>query len=123
MHRTIVQGPLGVAVKEKIHSVLHKNPGLDCLKLIKDTHCEINGVILRAELTALDIANMKFTPITSVEVERSFSRYKSVLRPNRRSFNFDNLSMYIWYLKMNNSSKISKLDNNVIRKAIFYIFL
>lgn len=90
-----VQGPLGVAVKEKMHSVLHKNPGLDCPKLIRDTHCEMNGVIFPAELTALDIANMKFAPITSVEVERSFSRYKSVLRPNRRSFNFENLSMYM----------------------------
>ncbi|KAL4112044.1 hypothetical protein QTP88_015892 [Uroleucon formosanum] len=88
-----VQGPLGVAVKEKMHSVLHKNPGLDCLKLIRDAHCEMNGVIFPAELTALDIANMKFAPITSVEVERSFSRYKSVLRPNRRSFNFENLSI------------------------------
>jgi hypothetical protein len=90
-----VQGPLGVAVKEKMHSVLHKNPGLDCLKLIRDAYCEMNGVIFPAELTALDIANMKFAPITSVEVERSFSRYKSVLRPNRRSFNFENLSMYM----------------------------
>ncbi|KAL4105015.1 hypothetical protein QTP88_020290 [Uroleucon formosanum] len=88
-----VQGPLGVAVKEKMHSVLHKNPGLDCLKLIRDAHCEMNRVIFPAELTALDIANMKFAPITSVEVERSFSRYKSVLRPNRRSFNFENLSI------------------------------
>jgi len=34
---------------------------------------------------------IKYTSITSCDVERSFSRHKSVLRPNRRSFNFENL--------------------------------
>ncbi|KAE9536129.1 hypothetical protein AGLY_007352 [Aphis glycines] len=86
-----VQGPLGVEVKEKMRSVFYKNPSLDCLKLIRDTHCEMNEVTLPTELTPFDITNMKFAPITSVEVERSFSRYKSILRPNRRSFNFENL--------------------------------
>jgi hypothetical protein len=43
----------------------------------------------------LNIGNMKFAPMTSVEGECSFSRYKSVFWPNRRSFNFENLSMYI----------------------------
>ena len=90
-----VQRPLGVAVKEKMHSVLHKNPGLDCLKLIRNIHCEMNGVILLAELTPLDIANIKFAPITSVEVECSFSWYKSVLQLNRKAFNFDNLNKYM----------------------------
>lgn len=77
-----------------MHSVLNKNPGLNCIKLIKDIHCGMNGVILQAELTPLDIASMKFAPVTSVEVERSFSRYKSVLRPHRRSLNFDNFRPY-----------------------------
>jgi len=63
--KCIVQGPLGVVVKEKRHSVLHKNPGLDCLQLIRDTHYEMNGVIFPAELTVLDIASMKFAPIRS----------------------------------------------------------
>ena len=86
---------MGVAVKEKMHSVLNKNPGLNCLKLIRDVHCGINGKLLQIEITPLDIAKMKFAPITSVEVERSFSRYKSELRPNRRTFSFKNLSMYM----------------------------
>jgi hypothetical protein len=34
-----VQRPFRVAVKVKMHSVLNKNPGLNCLKLVKDIHC------------------------------------------------------------------------------------
>jgi hypothetical protein len=62
-----------------MHSVLNKNSGLNCLKLIRDIHCGMNGVILQNELTPLSSGKMKFAPITSVEVEHSFIRYKSVL--------------------------------------------
>lgn len=41
----------------------------------------------------LDIVSMEFAPITRVEVKCSFSRYKSVLRPNSKAFNFDDFSM------------------------------
>jgi hypothetical protein len=41
---------LGVAVKEKMYSVLNKNPDLNCLKLIKDVHCEMYEVICRMSL-------------------------------------------------------------------------
>lgn len=51
-------------------------------------------ILLQSELTPLDIVSMKFAPIASVEVERVFRLYKSVLRPNRGAFNFNNLSMY-----------------------------
>jgi hypothetical protein len=37
---------------------------------------------------------LKFAPITSCEVERSFSIRKAIFRPNRQSFNLHNLSMY-----------------------------
>jgi len=44
-----VQGPLGLAVKEKMHSVLNKNPGLNCKQLIRDNirNFRMNGVICR----------------------------------------------------------------------------
>jgi hypothetical protein len=69
---------LGIAVKEKMFSVLNKNLGFDYLKLIKDVHCGMNGIKLQADLIPLNIGNMKFAPMTSVEGECSFSRYKSV---------------------------------------------
>lgn len=36
------------------------------------------------ELTADDIAHMKFAPMTSIDVERIFSSYKSILADNHR---------------------------------------
>jgi len=40
------------------------------------------------ELTPNDISYFKYTPITSVDVERNFSRYKNILYDNRRSLVF-----------------------------------
>jgi hypothetical protein len=45
MHRTSKK-PLEVTVKEKMNSVLNKNTDSNCLKLIRDIHCGMNGVIL-----------------------------------------------------------------------------
>lgn len=53
----------------KMLSVLNTNLSLNCLKLIRVIHYEINGILLQT----LDIAIMQFVPITSVEVERFFS--------------------------------------------------
>jgi hypothetical protein len=43
------------------------------------------------EYTAQDLTFFKFAPITSCEVERSFSIYKSILADNRKRFDFVNL--------------------------------
>jgi len=37
---------------------------------------------------------MKYAPITSVDVERSFSMYTNILAPNRMSFKESNLAKY-----------------------------
>lgn len=68
-----VQGPLAVAINEKMFSVLNKNPILNYLKLIKDVYCGINEVLLETEITPWNIANMKIAPISSLEIKRSFS--------------------------------------------------
>ena len=52
-------------------------------------------VSLDEELTPSDIVKMQYCPITSVDVERSFSRYKAVLRSNRRYFEFENFKIYV----------------------------
>jgi len=56
-----------------MHSISNKNNGLNCLKLIGDIHFEINGILLLVKVTPLEIVNMKFTLITSVELEHYFS--------------------------------------------------
>ncbi|CAI6358220.1 unnamed protein product [Macrosiphum euphorbiae] len=40
------------------------------------------------EYTPKEIMCMKYVPVTSVDAERSFSRYKEMLRPNRCHFTF-----------------------------------
>ena len=43
------------------------------------------------DFSADDLVHFRFAPITSVDVERSFSKYKNLLTDNRRSFTFDNI--------------------------------
>jgi len=40
------------------------------------------------DLKVEDLVFFKYAPITSVDVEQSFSRYKNVLTDNRRSYKF-----------------------------------
>jgi len=39
-------------------------------------------------LTPGDVAKFKYAKITSCDVERSFSKYKNILRPNIEDFSF-----------------------------------
>jgi CRISPR/Cas system CMR subunit Cmr6 (Cas7 group RAMP superfamily) len=91
-----VQGPIGDIINVKVKNVLQKNSGIAKMKVIKNiltgTSTEAS---LDVELSPSDIVNVQYCPITSVEVERSFSRYKAILRQNRRSFEFENLKMHV----------------------------
>lgn len=46
---------------------------------------------LPEDLTSDDQTYFKYAPITTTDVEKSFSLYKSLLCDNRRSFDFENL--------------------------------
>jgi len=46
---------------------------------------------LPKDLTCDDLINYKFAPISSVDVERSFSKYNHKLSDRRRWFLFENL--------------------------------
>lgn len=47
------------------------------------------------KLTPLEIASFKYCPISSADVERSFSRYGNVLTYNRHRFLFENLKQHM----------------------------
>jgi hypothetical protein len=55
----------------------------------------MNEDTMELNLSPSEMSVMKYTLITSCDVKRSFSRYKSVLKSNRRSLNFENLKEYI----------------------------
>lgn len=72
-----VQGPIGDIVNAKVKNVLQKNSGLAKIKAIKSILSGISSeASLDVELSTSDKVNMQYCPITSVKVERFFSRYK-----------------------------------------------
>lgn len=85
----------GLFVSEKFEEVLRKNTGF--------TKLEDVAKLLSGIDTSLDISSypeehlsaLKFAPITSCEVERSFSKYKSILSDRRQGFSIENLEMYL----------------------------
>lgn len=95
-HLETVPGDIGSLINAKLQNVLKKNPGLNDISSIRDillNKTPTNN--LEIELTPMEISSMSYAPITSVDVERSFSRYKAMLRSNRRHFKFENLKLYV----------------------------
>lgn len=90
---------IGLEISNRLTNILLKNPDLDVLKslnnsLLSNSHenmFDFTGRIL--------LENAKYynnAPLVSVDVERCFSQYKSILRENRRCFKFDNLKKYFF---------------------------
>ena len=50
-----------------------------------------SSVKINLDLYPADIVKLKHAPITSSDVERSFSQYKCVFRDNRSRFTFQHL--------------------------------
>jgi len=92
-----------VAVKEKLVNVIKKNTGFSILQNISSM---LTGLPVINEVnekyTIDETLAFKFAPITSVDVERTFSMYKNVLRSNRQSFLFENLKeIFVIYCNNN----------------------
>jgi hypothetical protein len=91
-----VQGKVANKVNAKLQGVLERYPGYSTLCKVSDILCgnetELGGN--EQELSANDLTLFKYSPVTSCDVERSFSRYKLLLSDNRRSFQFDSFKMY-----------------------------
>lgn len=83
---------------KKYEQVATKNKGLAKLRLISnilELGKSTNPDEYVDSLTPEEIDAFKYAPITSSDVERSFSKYKNVLSDNRRSFLFDNLAKHV----------------------------
>lgn len=82
-------GQKGKSVYEKFKKILSKNEGFDTLsKISKILNGKSESIELGEDLSANDMTFFKYAPITSTDVERSFSRYKNVLTDKRRSIFF-----------------------------------
>jgi len=82
-------------VKAKMDFILKKYKGFKTLlkicSIINGKYEEEEEEDININLTPGQIASFKYAPITSCDVERSFSQYKSILHSNRRSFVFEKI--------------------------------
>jgi hypothetical protein len=89
------KGSIAEIVKKKLDYVLGNNSGYKTLsniaKVLREDNASIS--VLDVNLTVKEVMNLEFSPITSCDVERTFSRYKNLLSDRRRSYTFDNLKM------------------------------
>jgi hypothetical protein len=86
-------GQIGVVLREKYRYVVANNPDISTISKI--------GTVLDGEnvpnftMSPNLLAHYKYAPLTSCDVERSFSRYKSILTDNRTSFLSQNLEKHL----------------------------
>lgn len=85
-------GEIGEQIRQKFDYVVHNNPGLS--KMI-DVAKILTGGMAEIDFQPNEIAALKYAPMTSCDVERSFSIYKNILRDNRTSFTPENLEKYM----------------------------
>ncbi|KAL4142184.1 hypothetical protein QTP88_004693 [Uroleucon formosanum] len=80
------------SVVEKLKKVIERNKGFNTLRIISNI---LNGteenIMELGDLNASEMVNFKYAPITSVDIERSFSQYKNLLTDKRRSLLFENI--------------------------------
>ena len=90
-------GQKGKSVYEKFKKILSKNVGYDTItKISKILNGENESIQLCSEeLSPNDMTFFKYAPISSVDVERTFSRYKNLLTDKRRSMVFENIAKII----------------------------
>lgn len=83
----------GEIIFKKLNSVLEKNEGFKILSKVSNI---LNGEFVEGiELDPNIVANLKNAPITSVDVERSFSTFKHLLDDRRHSFKMENLEKHL----------------------------
>ena len=80
-------GPIGERIRGKFERILRRNPGLDTLVNI--------GNILRRGDPNTDVPGFTVAHIVSVDVEGSFSRYKSLLSDRRHRLAPENTMMHV----------------------------
>jgi hypothetical protein len=79
-----------------LENILSKNEGFKIIEKISNILEGVDSSIENIEnLQVNNLQFYKFTPLTSVDVERSFSTYKNLLANNRRSYTFENIKQIL----------------------------
>lgn len=95
---------VGKIVRDKFKDSLGGNPDLSTIKAVNailTRNADYSSIIdIDPRIKLENIEFYKMCLLVSVDTERSFSRYKSMLRDNRRSFLFENFLKY-FFLNVN----------------------
>jgi hypothetical protein len=79
-------------IRDKFNFIVSNNPGVEIIAQF----CQIlSGQNSNCDVAPNLIPFYKYAPLTSCDVERSFSMYKSTLADNRMRFSMKNLEMYL----------------------------
>jgi len=90
-----------VKVREKLCSVLGKNPGYDFLNAVHN-YLNAKDINLPEEIPSSFMSAFKYCPITSVDVERLFSAYKLILTDKRHKCSPEHIEkLIVVYCKEN----------------------
>ncbi|CAK5038844.1 unnamed protein product [Meloidogyne enterolobii] len=85
-------GEVGEAVLRKFEAVMAKNPGIEKFRNVAKI---LEGLEANIDIPPDKIASLKFAPLQSCDVERTFSVYKSILDEKRTSLTAENLEKYL----------------------------
>lgn len=98
-------GETGKKVKNKWDNVLNKNVGFSLLEKVSRV---ISGesVNVPVSIDVSIVPNLKFAPLTSVSVERSFSAFKMILSDKRQRLTVENLEKILVVYCADNYNKV-----------------
>ena len=89
------EGPEAQRIRTKLEKVLQWNPGFKTMKLVQ---MAIQGDGVSDEIsryTVPELAAFTYAPMVSVDVERSFSRYKDLLSDRRQCLTAENAKYHV----------------------------
>lgn len=99
-------------IKDKFDQILKKNVGLPIMEAVVKNDIDIlHKTEQFKSATPADISRYNFAPLVSCDVERSFSKYKSILTDHRRSFNLLNLRYHLIIACNTDEVESSKNEN------------
>lgn len=90
-----IPGENGNKIKIKIDQLQQKNQGLIILKNVAKVLNGNNEVQLLDNFWPAMITDLQYAPVTSVDVERSFSTYKNILTDRRTSMTPEHMKQNI----------------------------
>ena len=94
LSQTNFQGAVGQTIKRKFEAVLQRNPGWEELQSLSKV---LSGeeASIKEGWTSQDIICMKHAPVSSADVERSFSKMKYLLSDRRLNFTIENMAAHL----------------------------